>query len=122
VIWSRTAPGVQVVTLTNMVVPHDNNLTWPVGGSSSIALAKPAGTVKRVKLVLTDNTGAVVQENMAWYRIVQDDWSNRISWIIINWGSHTSSQQDQLSNEISSIIINWGSTPTTRDQQYFSQS
>jgi hypothetical protein len=120
VIWSRTAPGAQVVTLTNLIVPHDSSLTWPAGGSPSINLAKPASTEKRVKLVLTDNTGAVVQDNMAWYRIVQDDWSNRISWIILRWGSHTSPQQDQLSNEISAIIISWGTVPTAHDQHDFS--
>jgi hypothetical protein len=119
VIWSRTAPGLENVTLTNLVVPHDNNLTWPAGGSPSISLAKPANTIKRVKLVLTDSSGNIILDNMAWYRIVQDDWSNRISWIILKWGSHNSSQQDQLSNEISSIIIGWGSVPTTRDQHDF---
>jgi hypothetical protein len=62
-----------------------------------------------------------VLDNMAWYTVVQDDWSNRISYIILKWGSHNSSQQDQLSNEISTIILNWGSVPTTRDQHDFSQ-
>jgi hypothetical protein len=121
VIWSRTAPGAENVTLTNLVVPHDNSLTWPAGGSPSIAFAMPAGNVKRVKVVLTDSAGNVIVDNMAWYRVVQDDWSNRISWIILKWGNHNSPQQDQLSNEISSIIINWGSTPTSRDQYDYSQ-
>jgi hypothetical protein len=126
VIWSRTAPGTQTITLTNLIVPHDNNLTWPAGGSPAINLAlvgsNSASNVFRIKLVLTDNSGAVILDNMAWYTVVQDDWSNRISWIILNWGSHNSSQQDQLSNEISSIIIGWGSVPTSRDQHDFSQS
>jgi hypothetical protein len=119
VIWSRTAPGAQVVTLTNLIVPHDSSLTWPAGGSPSINLAKPASTEKRIKLVLTDSSGNIILDNMAWYRIVQDDWSNRISWIILRWGSHTSPQQDQLSNEISAIIISWGTVPTAHDQHDF---
>jgi predicted alpha-1,2-mannosidase len=126
VVWSRTSPGSENVTLTDLIVPRDNNLTWPAGGFPSIALAEPIGSApdhtKRVKLVLTDSAGNILLDNMAWYTVVQDDWSNRISWIIINWGSHNSSQQDQLSNEISSIIINWGSAPTSRDQHDFSQS
>jgi len=72
--------------------------------------------IKRVKLVLTDNTGAVVLDNMAWYTVVQDDWGSRMSWIILNWSNHNSSQQDELGNEITSIIINWASTPIIRDQ------
>jgi parallel beta-helix repeat protein len=103
VIWSRTAPGAQTVTL-NMIIPH------PIGNN-----------VKRVKLVLADNAGNVILGNMAWYTVVQDDWSNRISWIILNWGSHTSPQQDQLSNEISAIILNWANVQTTTDQHDFSQ-
>jgi uncharacterized membrane protein len=120
VIWSRTAPGAQVVNLTNLIVPHDNSLTWPAGGSPSIALAMPAGNVKRVKLVLTDSAGNVIVDNMAWYKAVQDDWSNRVSAIILSWPSHTSSQQDQLSNEITAIILGWPSVPTTADQHDFS--
>jgi hypothetical protein len=58
---------------------------------------------------------------MAWYTVVQDDWSNRISWIILNWASHSSPQQDQLSNEISTIILSWAGVPTVRDQHDFSQ-
>jgi uncharacterized repeat protein (TIGR01451 family) len=110
VIWSRTAPGAQVVTLTDLVVAHDNNR----GGGN------PLNNVKRVKLVLTNSAGTVILDNMAWYTPVQDDWSNRISWIILKWGNHNSSEQDQLSNEISSIILNWGNCPTSRDQQDFS--
>jgi len=110
VIWSRTAPGAQTVNLTNLIVPHDNNLPYPLFN------------VKRVKLVLTDSAGTVILDNMAWYRAVQDDWGNRITWIILNWASHNSSQQDQLGNEISQIILNWASTPTVRDQHDFSQS
>jgi hypothetical protein len=102
VIWSRTAPDAQVVTLTDLIVVHPSDLN-----------------VKGVKLVLTDNLGNVILGNMAWYTVVQDDWSNRISWIILNWGSQTSPQQDQLSNEITAIILNWGSVPTTRDQYDF---
>jgi hypothetical protein len=112
VIWSRTAPGAQVVTLTNLVVPHDLN---GAGGN-------PAVNVKRVKLVLTDNLGNMILDNMAWYRVIQDDWGTRITWIILNWASHNSSQQDQLGSEISTIILNWASTPTTGDQHDFSQS
>jgi hypothetical protein len=110
VIWSRTAPGAETVTFTNLIIQHDNH-TPP--SQTSYA--------KRIKLVLTDSTGAVVLDNMAWYTVVQDDWSNRISWVILKWGSHNSSQQDQLSNEISAIILNWGSVPTTRDQHDFPQ-
>jgi hypothetical protein len=106
VIWSRTAPGAQAVVLTSLVVPHDSGLT---------------GNVKRAKLMLTDNSGAIILDNMAWYTVVQDDLSSRISWIILNWGSHNSSQQDQLSSEISQIIINWATFPSTRDQGDFSQ-
>jgi predicted alpha-1,2-mannosidase len=112
VIWSRTAPGAQVVTLTNLVVPHDLN---GAGGN-------PAVNVKRAKLVLTDNLGNVILDNMAWYRVIQDDWGTRITWIVLNWASHNSSQQDQLGSEISTIILSWASTPTTGDQQDFSQS
>jgi parallel beta-helix repeat protein len=104
VIWSRTILGTERVGFTNLIVPHPGNVY-----------------VKRIKLVLTDNAGTVVLDNMAWYTVVQDDWSNRIIWIILNWGSHNSSQQDQLSNEISTIILNWGSVPTSRDQHDFSQ-
>jgi uncharacterized repeat protein (TIGR01451 family) len=111
VIWSRTAPGAETVTFTNLIFQHDNR-TPP---------SPPSSYIKRVKLVLTDNAGTVVLDNMAWYTVVQDDWSNRISYIILKWGSHNSSQQDQLSNEISTIILNWGSVPTTRDQHDFSQ-
>jgi parallel beta-helix repeat protein len=114
-----TLPGGQ---LDNLIVPHDNNLTWPCGGYPSMALAMPAGNVKRVKLVLEDNSGNVILDNMAWYTVVQDDWSNRITWTILRWGSHTSCNQDQLSNEISSIILNWGSCPTSRDQHDFLQA
>jgi hypothetical protein len=111
VIWNRTAPGAQVVTLTNLVVPHDLNGT---GGN-------PAVNVKRVKLVLTDSSGTIILDNMAWYTVVQDDWGSRMGWIILNWASHDISQQDQLGAEITSIIISWASTPTTGDQQDFSQ-
>jgi predicted GH43/DUF377 family glycosyl hydrolase len=125
VVWSRISPGSENVTLTDLIVPRDNNLTWPAGGSPSIALAEPIGSApdhtKRVKLVLTDSAGNILLDNMAWYTVVQDDWSNRISWIILHWGAHTPPQQDQLSNEISAIIINWGATPTVRDQHDFSQ-
>jgi parallel beta-helix repeat protein len=121
VIWSRTAIGTQIVNLTDLIVSHDNSLTWPAGDSPSIALAMPAGNVKRVKLILTDSAGNVIVDNMAWYTVVQDDWSNRISWIILNWASHSSPQQDQLSNEISTIILSWAGVPTVRDQHDFSQ-
>jgi uncharacterized repeat protein (TIGR01451 family) len=120
VIWSRTAPGAQVVNLTNLIVPHDNSLTWPAGGSPSIALAMPAGNVKRVKLVLTDSAGNVIVDNMAWYKVLQDDWSNRLTAIILGWASHNSLQQDQLTNEITAIILGWASVQTTTDQHDFS--
>jgi hypothetical protein len=106
VIWSRIAPGTQTVTFVDLIVPHDNGLSV---------------NVKRVKLVLTDSAGDLILDNMAWYMVVQDDWNNRISWIILNWGKHNSSQQDQLSNEISSVILNWPKVPTSRDQGDFSQ-
>jgi hypothetical protein len=126
VIWSRTTPVTENVSFTNLVVPHDNNLSWPAGGSPAINLAlvgsNSTSNVKRVKLVLTDNTGTVILDNMAWFKVVQDDWSNRISWIILNWGNHNSPQQDQLSNEISQIIIGWGSVPTVSDQHDFTAS
>jgi peptide/nickel transport system substrate-binding protein len=109
VIWSRSADNAETVSFTNLIVQHDNGLPYP------------SGNVKRFKMVLTDNAGNVILDNMAWYTVVQDDWSNRIIWIILNWGSHNSSQQDQLSNEISSIILNWGSCPTSRDQYDYSQ-
>jgi rhodanese-related sulfurtransferase len=102
VIWSRTAPGAQTVVLTNLIIMNTENVS-----------------VSRVKLVLTDNAGNVIWDNMAWYTPVQDDWSNRISWIILNWAGHNSSQQDQLSNEISTIILKWGNVPSTRDQRDF---
>jgi predicted alpha-1,2-mannosidase len=104
VIWSRTALGAQTVSLTNLTVPHPSNVN-----------------VKSAKLILTDSAGTVIMDNMAWYRIVQDDWYNRITWIILNWGGHNSSQQDQLSNEITQIIIYWLGCPSTRDQCDFSQ-
>jgi uncharacterized membrane protein len=104
VIWSRTAPGPQTVTLTNLVVPHD------------IALLV---NVHRVKLVLTDNSGVMILDNMAWYTPVQDDWGSRVGWIVLNWASHNSSQQDQLGSEIGQIVINWSSVPTTADQHDF---
>jgi hypothetical protein len=110
VIWSRSAPGAQTVTLTNLVVPHDNGSPYPTG------------QVKRVKLVLTDSAGNIILDNMAWFRAVQDDWGTRITWIILNWASHNSSQQDQLGSEISTIILNWASCPTVRDQGDFSQA
>jgi hypothetical protein len=109
VIWSRTAPGAENVNLTNLVVPHDANLPYP------------SGDVKRVKLVLTNSSGAIIEDNMAWYTPVQDDWSNRLNWIILNWANHNSSQKDQLSNEINAIILNWSTVPTTRDQHDFSR-
>jgi hypothetical protein len=110
VIWSRTAPGAENVILTGLVVPHDSGSPYPTG------------QVKRVKLVLTDISGTIILDNMAWFRAVQDDWGTRITWIILNWASHNSSQQDQLGSEISTIILNWAATPTTRDQGDFSQS
>jgi hypothetical protein len=106
VIWSRTASGAENVSLTDLVIPHDSGLT---------------GNVQRVKLILTDTAENVILDNMAWYTVVKDDWSNRITWIILNWGGHNSPQQDQLSNEITIIIINWGSAPTSRDQHDFSK-
>jgi len=109
VIWSRTAPGPQIVNLTNLIVSHDGNLPYP------------SGNVHRVKLVLTDSFGVTILDNMAWYTSVQDDWGTRITWIILNWASHTALQQDQLGSEISAIILGWASTPTTRDQHDFSQ-
>jgi hypothetical protein len=109
VIWSRTAPGPQIVNLTNLIVPHDGNIPYP------------SGNVHRVKLVLTDSSGIMILDNMAWYTSVQDDWGTRITWIILNWASHNSSQQDQLGSEISQIILNWASAPTTGDQHDFSQ-
>ena len=110
VIWSRTAPGAQTVTLTNLIAPHDGNLPYP------------SGNVKRVKLVLTDSSGNVILDNMAWYKVVQDGWGSRIGWIILNWSAHNSAQQDQLGDEISQIILNWAGTPTTGDQHDFLQS
>jgi parallel beta-helix repeat protein len=106
VIWSRTSPGAQTV-IENLVVLYNSNL--------------PANYVKRVKLVLTDSAGATILDNMSWYTVVQDDWSNRISKIILSWSSHNSTQQDQLSNEISAIILNWANVQTTTDQHDFSQ-
>jgi hypothetical protein len=110
VIWSRTAPGAQSVVLTNLIVPHDNNLPYP------------SGNVKRVKLVLTDSAGNVILDNMAWEKVVQDDWGTRVSWIILNWGSHTSAQRDQLGSEVTQVILNWAGTPTGRDRRDFSQA
>jgi hypothetical protein len=104
VVWNRSVQGHENVSLTGLVVPHPENVY-----------------VERVKLVLTDSTGAVVMDNMAWYTVVQDDWYNRITWIILHWGGHNSSQQDQLSNEITQIIIYWLGCPSTRDQNDFSQ-
>jgi hypothetical protein len=108
VIWSRTAPGAENVNFMNLVVLHDADLPYPLED------------VKRVKLVLTDNLGNVILDNMSWYTVVQDDWSNRISWIILNWGSHTSPQQDQLSDEINHIVLDWALVPETRNQHDFS--
>lgn len=119
VIWSRTISGPENVVFTNRIVPHDNNLSWPAGGYPSIALAKPAGDVHRVKLVLTDSAGNIILDNMVWYTATKDDWGTRITWIILNWPSHTAAKQDQLGNEITPIILNWASTPTTRDQYDF---
>jgi hypothetical protein len=108
VIWSRTAPGAQIVTFTNLIVPHDSNLPYP------------SGNVKRVKLVLTDSAGIVILDNMAWYKVVQDDWGSRVNWIILNWSAHNSSQQDQLGSEINTIVLGWSGVPTTIDQHDFS--
>jgi hypothetical protein len=106
VIWSRTAPGTQIVTLENLIVPHDDT-TY----------------IKMVKLVLTDSAGNVIVDNMAWYKVVQDDWGDRITWIVLNWAKHTSSQQDQLGDEFNRLVLNWAKIPTgPRDQQDFSQS
>jgi parallel beta-helix repeat protein len=110
VIWSRTAPGPENVILTNLIVPHDNTLPYP------------SGNVKRVKLVLTDSAGNVILDNMAWEKVVQDDWGTRVSWIILNWGSHTSAQRDQLGSEVTQVILNWAGTPTGRDRRDFSQA
>jgi parallel beta-helix repeat protein len=82
VIWSRTVPGSQTVNLTNLVISHDNHAPYP------------SDYMKRVKLVLTDNAGNVILDNMSWYKVVQDDWGNRIV----------------------SIVVNWANVPTTRDQ------
>jgi parallel beta-helix repeat protein len=105
VIWSRTAPGAQIVNLTNLIVPHD------------IALLV---NVHRVKLVLTNSAGTVIVDNMAWYKVVQDDWGARVNWIVLNWASHSSSQQDELGSEIGQIVLGWSGVPTTIDQQDFS--
>jgi hypothetical protein len=107
VIWSRTAPGPENVILTDLIVPHDNTLPYP------------SGNVKRVKLVLTDSAGNLVLDNMAWYTAVQDDWGTRITWIILNWASHTAAERDQLGNEVTQIILNWAGTPTGRDRGDF---
>jgi len=113
VIWSRTAPGTQTVTLENLFVPHDNAL---------IGLGHPNDYIKRMKLVLTDSAGNVILDNMAWYKVVQDDWGDRISWIVLNWALHTLSNQDKLGDEISTIVLNWALVPSSpRDQQDFSQ-
>jgi hypothetical protein len=109
VIWSRTIPGVESVSLTNMIFLHDNHLPYPVG------------IIKRVKMVLTDNAGNVILDNMAWYTPSQDDWGKRVNWIILNWSSHTAAQQDQLGNEVTQIVLNWAATPTTHDQGDFSK-
>jgi hypothetical protein len=108
-IWSRTAPGAQTVNLTNLIVPHDSTTPYP------------SVNVQRVKLVLTDNMGNMVWDNMAWYKVVQDDWGSRITWITLNWSSHNSSQQDQLGMEITQIILNWSNVSTISDQSDFSQ-
>jgi uncharacterized membrane protein len=110
VIWSRTAPGAQTVNLTNLIVPHDNAL---------VSLGSPTDYIKRMKLVLTDSAGNVL-ENVAWYRVVPDDWGARISWIVINWSLHTPSNQDRLGDEISTCVLNWALTPYgPRDQHDF---
>jgi len=109
VIWSRTALGTQTVNLTNLIVPHDSTTPYP------------SVNVHRVKLVLTDNMGNMVWDNMAWYKVVQDDWGSRVGWVILNWSSHSSSQQDQLGMEITQIILNWSNVSTTSDQSDFSQ-
>jgi hypothetical protein len=109
VIWSRTSPGAQTVALTNLTVPHDDTLPYP------------SSDVKRIKLVLTDNSGSVISDNMAWYTVVKDDFTSRIGWIIINWANHSAADKDQLSSEITQIIINWASVSSTRDQGDFSQ-
>jgi hypothetical protein len=108
VIWSRTAPGAQTVTFLNLVVPHDSGSPYPTGN------------VKRVKLVLTDSAGNVILDNMAWYKVVQDDWGARVNWIVLNWSGHNSSQQDQLGAEVNQIILGWSGVPTTIDQGDFS--
>jgi hypothetical protein len=110
VIWSRTHGGAENVTLTNLVVPHDNHLPYP------------SDYVKRVKLVLTDSAGNLILDNMAWYKVVQDYWGGRLQWIILKWSSHTPAQQDQLGAEIQQIILNWSNIPSGRDQHDFSQA
>jgi hypothetical protein len=110
VIWSRTTPGPESVVLTNLIVPHDNTLPYP------------SGNVKRVKLVLTDSAGNVILDNMAWEKVIQDDWGTRVSWIILNWGSHTAAEQNQLGSELTQIILNWAGTPSGRDRRDFSQA
>jgi outer membrane protein assembly factor BamB len=107
VIWSRTAPGAQTVTLTNLVVPHDNYSPYP------------SGNIYRMKLVLTDSAGNVILDNMAWYTAVHNDWGSRIQWIILNWALHTGTEQIQLGAEIQQIILNWPDIPSARDQHDF---
>jgi hypothetical protein len=110
VIWSRTTPGPENLILTDLIVPHDNTLPYP------------SGNVKRVKLVLTDSAGNVILDNMAWEKVIQDDWGTRVSWIILNWGSHTAAEQNQLGSELTQIILNWAGTPSGRDRRDFSQA
>jgi len=107
VVWGRTMPGEEYVSFTDRSVLHDNHLPYPVG------------IIKRVKMVLTDNAGNVILDNMAWYTPVQNDWGNRVNWIVLNWSSHTGAEQDQLGNEITQIVLNWSNTPIIRDQWDF---
>jgi len=108
VVWSRTAPGAQTVNFTNLIVLHDDNFPYP------------SGNVHRIKLVLTDNSGHVILDNMTWFKVVQDDLGKRILWTVLNWASHNNLQQDQLGNEIIQIVLNWGNFPINRDQCDFS--
>lgn len=95
------------MTFTNMIFLHDNHLPYP------------ADIVKRVKMVLTDDSGDIIVDDMAWYTPVKDDWGNRINWIILNWSRHTVAEQDQLGNETIQIILKWSNTPIIHDQWDF---
>lgn len=111
VLWSRTGPGAENVILDNLIVPHDNAL----GG-----LWHSNNYIKRMKLVLENSDGTVILDNMAWCKVVQDDWGDEISWIVLRWALHPIHEQDKMGEEISTIVLNWALIPNTRDQHDFS--